>query len=130
MFSNLKAMSLAALIAGFGAVHYATDTSQAHENTSENACAINTETGRGSLTLTGIAKGEPGQAGQYRLTIKGGGASGTTSTSQGGAFEIGRDGKAEIGRVTLGNDGIYDARLQYRIDGASFECETRIGDHI
>ena len=130
MYSNLKAMSLAALIVGFGTVYYATDASQAHENTSEGTCSIDTTAGRGTLMLTGVAKGNPGETGQYHLTIKGGGAGGSTSTSQGGAFEIGPDGIAETGRVTLGSDGVYDARLQYRIDGETFDCEARIGDRI
>ncbi|WP_298818571.1 curli-like amyloid fiber formation chaperone CsgH [uncultured Roseibium sp.] len=130
MKSNLKALSLAVLIAGIGGVHYATDASQAYENANRTACGIDTETGGNSVMLTGIATGLPGETGQYRLTIRGGGSGGTTSTSQGGAFEIGPDGRAETGRVMLGNDGVYDARFQYQIGSETFDCETRIGDRI
>lgn len=130
MMSDLKAIGLAVLIAGFGATYYATDATQAHETGDGNVCVITSETSRGTLTLTGIINGKTGQTGDYRFTVKGGGAGGTTSTSQGGAFEIDGSGKAETGRIVLGSDGVYDARLQFKLDGETHECSTRIGDRI
>ena len=128
MKTNIKAAGLAALIAAFGVTYYATDATQAHET--GNACIITSQTARGSIALTGIANGTHGQQGEYRFTVKGGSAAGSTSTSQRGAFEIGNNGKAETGRVVLGKDGVYDARLKFELDGETHECSVLIGDRI
>jgi curli production assembly/transport CsgH protein len=128
--STFTKLGLAALITGLGAAYYPVSETAAHEPNSANTCAISTASSAGSISLIGIAKGKPGETGQYRLAVNGGSSGGTTSTSQGGAFDIGSNGEAQTGHVRLTNGGIYNVRLQIEIGGETYKCSKRVGDHI
>lgn len=128
--SMLTKFGLAVLITGLGAAYLPASQSKAHEPLSGSTCAISTVASSGSISLAGVAKGTPGTSGQYRMTVAGGSAGGSTSTSQGGAFQIGSDGEAQTGIVSVPRNGIYNIRLQVELDGETYKCSKRVGANI
>jgi len=127
---NFAKLGLLAVVAAAGAACQAESSTFARETGFQTACTIETRSSAGALTLTGVARGYEGQTGQYRLTLKGGDGRNSTSTSQGGAFQIGPGGEAHTGTVRLFNTGVYDADLEISLAGKTHSCSKRIGNSI
>jgi len=126
--TTIAKLGLLAAVVSVGAACQPVTASNAFETRAQGACAIETVSSSGGVTLTGLARGTSGETGQYRLTIKGGDGRNTTSTSQGGAFAIGADGAAKTGTVRLPKSGVYDVDLQLSLGGERHVCSERIGD--
>jgi hypothetical protein len=124
--AKLLAAGIAAVAAGM-AVAGATTTA-ATSGDGPIRCEIRTEKARGLTHLVGVVATDAPISGTYRFHIEGGGRSGNTNISQGGAFAAEPGSDFELGKVMLGNPGgVYDASLDLRVMGKNYSCEARIG---
>lgn len=77
--------------------------------------------------ITGTVVGGPGATGSYVMTVKRQEGSNTSSSRQSGVFEIGNNGRAELGRTIT--NGAGKGNIAVTITGrqdnpkASFDCE-------
>lgn len=90
-------------------------------------CAIDVIEDNGFLQITGAVLGTPCSTGSYAMTVKRQGGSNTSSSRQSGVFEIGNNGRAELGRTitNAGGEGNIAVTITGQQDGpkASFDCE-------
>ena len=127
---SLKKTGLAVVAAILGITGIAVSAPVAGTADNTDHCAINAETAHGAISFTGLANGNAGDTGMYRMTVTGGSNGGSTSISQGGAFVLDDTGKADIGQARLNAGGIYDVQLELSLEGQTYRCAETFGDRI
>ena len=92
-------------------------------------CEIETHLTNGMTVLEGVVYANNPATGSYEFRVAGGGWSGNSDIEQGGAFEVGTQGKATLGRVTIGS-GTFEASLDVTVDGVTASCNRHLGGPI
>ena len=91
-------------------------------------CEIRSAKARGATDLVGVVRTDMPISGTYQFNVKGGGRSGSSNISQGGAFAAEPGYDFELGHVMLGSPGaVYDAELEVKVAGKTYSCDARIG---
>jgi hypothetical protein len=138
MFSKRTGLATAAapLFVGLVLLGAAVSSPRADTTTSPDAtaasgpvrCAIQATTAGGLVTLKGVVETDIAVSGSYRFKVSGGGAGGSSSIDQGGAFMADPAAPAMLGSVMLGAAGAhYDVTLTVNANGTTLTCTERIG---
>lgn len=91
-------------------------------------CEIVAEKHGAGVSIIGLYYAAKALDGEYTFRVRGGGRSGSTDISQGGAFTANTRQPAETGHVMLGGAGAtYDATLVVKAGGRTWRCDERIG---
>lgn len=126
MFRIGKSLSYAALgAAGLGLAGAALASGNAGEGPLR--CEIVAGTAGGMISLAALAESDAALGGTYRFTVESVAGPGGSTIRQGGGFSVAPGAPAELGRVMLGANGIYDARLELAAGGETARCEERAG---
>lgn len=112
-------------VAGFGLVGAA--FASAGTNAGPLRCEINAAASGGMVSLAAVAESDAALGGTYRFTVESVAGQGGSTIRQGGGFSVSPGAPAELGRVMLGADGIYDARLELSSGGMTVRCAEQVG---
>ncbi|ODT23001.1 MAG: hypothetical protein ABS35_13730 [Kaistia sp. SCN 65-12] len=90
---------------------------------SSKLCEIKTTPQAGGISLEAVVKADRSLSGTYTLRIEQTAGSGSSSITQGGAFEVSGDQETTLSSVTLASRGSsYQAVLEVTSDGKSDRC--------
>lgn len=130
MLVNGKALSLLVpVLTGIG-LTAATLASAGARADGPLRCEIRAVAAGGMVSLAATAESDATRGGTYRFTVESISGSGNSSIRQGGGFSATPGARTELGKVMLGANGIYDARLELKAGGESVTCEERVGGSL
>ncbi|TPK54868.1 hypothetical protein FJ546_29565 [Mesorhizobium sp. B2-4-19] len=118
-----SAALLAVIVAGATAATAGKDGS----NSETLRCEIRDTLQGDAILLEPVVYADRSINGTYTVSVSGGGASGSASIRQGGAFEVGPGNPASLGRMSVGANGAaYDVKLKVTAGGASVTCVKQV----
>jgi hypothetical protein len=93
------------------------------------SCDIQVSHKGDGVTLRGVVASGSNVEGSYSLKVTSVGSS-SSKINQGGDFSVKAGGVEELALVTLGGDGVYQAKLSVTADGRTTSCTERVGGSL
>jgi hypothetical protein len=93
-------------------------------------CEIRSTESGGMIALEGVVEADAATDGGYQFQVVSSGGGNNTNIRQGGAFSAEAGEAVTLGRVVLGGNGAYEARLTLDANGETVECFEEVGGFL